>query len=822
MKKTLLFIFIFLIFWINTSFAWPSYTASSWIRECEWQTRNNLSWQKFIPTSNNTNAPKTWTLTCVQNMYFAWQRSSRKNKGIYFSCPNSWYASLIQRSGNKYRIFCKIIDTQPPQASDVSSSLVDNWYHKANKANIDIVVDEAWWSPIVKIEVEFEDVNDETKTITGSSSSWTLSIVHDYSKIDINNRNDVTIKNYRPYSYKITKVCDEAWNCSNDLKTFTYNIYANNIDYTKSSITWTGNFDNQIADWTNKNLNFLLKDTYWNKIIPVHRSWGILERDISIKLNYDNDLYLNQYTISWDSAVLIKWQNDIDYSDALIQTNVDKIDTIYDISNISWDYNIDFKIYTPTYNNYDKATWWFKINTLDIMTSGSWWNTTKNIFLSKDFDFKPLYEAEITWDIKNNWLSIWTQLWQIEITKNWTINTSDKELYLEFGSWNTNKQVPKLNIEEQTNTPLEIWEWHLNKTIFKSNFSDISYDLKTFLTLSWWVLEDIYKTYLSTHISYTLDWKNIVYNTDIIWKNNYWWPIIWSNLIEKWVKVIWKTHSKKQEDVIIDQNKEDIHVFWNIQKSSLKRDIRKKVFNILKSVSPNNWGKNISDLNWNWWNIWIWDNSDWITLQNDKILYFWDLNWDNVELSVSHNMEGKKTIVIVGGNLYIKSNIVNNSNNDILWIIVLKDKNGKWWNIYIHPDITRIDGILYVDKSLMSYYGWAEIDAINNTPILANQLYIYWSIFSENTSWGFKTLICPYYVVWTCGINNAPKYDLNTIRAYRIKLSGWAANWWINYFGDYDGSWTNYNWWPYTYYKYPITIKYNLKIQTTPPPLFNN
>jgi hypothetical protein len=194
-------------------------------------------------------------------------------------------------------------------------------------------------------------------------------------------------------------------------------------------------------------------------------------------------------------------------------------------------------------------------------------------------------------------------------------------------------------------------------------------------------------------------------------------------------------------------------------------------------------------------------------------LYIWDLAWNtNVIMDSSGTtISGKKTIIIKWRNLYIKSNVINNSSSDILWIIVMKNPEWKWWNIYIHPGVTRIDWILYADKSLISY-NWSELDWSTNQYTLRNQLYINGSVFSENTIWWARETppICPYYIdTTTCNSPNiAQKYDLNFLRRY---FTTWATiiNWWISNFIL-----------PSDYFKYPVVIKYNPLIQTSPPPLF--
>ena len=817
MRKILFILLLFPLFWVGLAFSDLSYTWSSGLQECEWNLDDN-SWLKWIPSINNPSVPSTGTIWCTQNGYYSWVWGPWQALGSHYACPWDGYWSNIEYSGNNFRIYCKVLDNTPPSPSDVTSSLSDGWYYMANIANISITGVPGTGSPIVRIDSEFEEASNEGSLFVRSYSGSVSSFVEDYSKVDVDNRNDVTVNNYRPYTHNITLVCDEAWNCVNDIKTFTYNIYANNSDAWVSQISWDTQLvdGSAIADGEVNTLTLSLRDMYGNKIIPVYQSNGTTKvRDVSIQMNYDNDLYLNQYTKSGESWVSIKGPTDGWYNPASIQFGADKTNTLTDKSQISWDYGIDFKVYTPTSSIYNKATWWFLIHTLKSVVSDIVWEVTLSSL--RNLRFSPLYKLDITWDIKTNGLSSGTQSGTITMVQNgWSSNAINKNLYLEFGSWVTNVVSPKLNMEQLVNTPYsQLWEWNGNKSLFESNFITTNYPLVTYLTLSWGLLTDIENSYLSTHIEYNLDSKAVVYNSDIIWKDHYWGSFTGANLIQKWVKVLWKTHSQKQEDILLGQDTDDVHALWNIEKSDLKQEIRKKVFAMLRKVSSSNGTGRISDLDGDGTDTWIWDNLDGVKLQDNRVLYFWDLNGSDISLDVwpTHKMKGSKTIVVVWGNLYIESDIVNDTSSDILWIIVLKDDNGNGWNIYVDPQVTRIDGILYADKSLVSYDGVNELDSNTPNQIIANQLYIYGTLFSENTIWwsAKDPPDCPYYV--TCSdVSVAQKYDLNFLRSYRMRVDGTTANSGMNYFGIYDSS--------YEYYTFPLVIKYNSKVQTAPPPLF--
>jgi hypothetical protein len=166
----------------------------------------------------------------------------------------------------------------------------------------------------------------------------------------------------------------------------------------------------------------------------------------------------------------------------------------------------------------------------------------------------------------------------------------------------------------------------------------------------------------------------------------------------------------------------------------------------------------------------------------------------------------------------------NNKSIDNLWVIALEDENGNWWNIYIDTDVTDIVWTLYADKAIisysMSYDNWDsnpiishEIDWAIWSDILKNQLYVYGTMFTENTIGGSLIPQCPYYIVsWSCDMNEARKYDLNFLRRYFLQSGGTpypSSDPWVK--SSYSPTDVN-----------PMVIEYNPNIQITPPPLFSN
>jgi len=304
MKKIILFIIWFFIFSWNV-FASTSYTSTSWTTSCNdtptsWN--NDNSWHKWIPVTNDSNAVESWSFGCEEHWYWSGSWSWFQNQNNIYNCPDDRYASSIQcydSSNNvktctedwsgwtKYKVYCKLRDDIYPNSWDLSSAPTDDSYLKAiNSKNITIYADENWWSPIVKIKWEFENYNNpgnynsekESDNDNNSSTLDQLETTENISLVD-NNRNS---NNFRDYPYNITEVCDEAGNCSTDVRIFNYNIYANDIDSWKSSISWENDLNSwEIAEAVWQRVLIKLRDTYDNIIVPVYKSdWTTIVKKV--------------------------------------------------------------------------------------------------------------------------------------------------------------------------------------------------------------------------------------------------------------------------------------------------------------------------------------------------------------------------------------------------------------------------------------------------------------------------------------------------------------------------------------------------------------
>lgn len=824
---------------------WPKGVPPTWTMTCMMWDSTPPSWMVLYSTPQNkrTNQDVTVTIICLDS-WWSWCSSSNSTFSKTVSSNESWWTYFIDNAWNIGYVSYSVqnIDKIVPTLNDVINNNLDNLLAN-DEYEYTISIDDALGSPIASVEWTMENKNDEWTTsfidkVSPWSQTWDISDVDSFRTEDSNSARQMT--------FTLTKICDQAWNCWSWSEDYNHNVYANSLHIWTKSIDST-HLDN-ITNWTSiadglaKSFDITLKDVYWNNIIPA--PW--INRTIDFNFDVSNTTYLDQYKKTGDAVFLTIPSEPYTYANRLINNY-----SFDSQPSSTWVYPFSFKVYTPTQNVYDKANWNFTINSITYDINDSTFGNVTNQTVNNSniaFKFKPLYYTTFNWEQRNYGFVEWaTQTWTIVVSKDssWDESwVSLRNLYLEFGSWLTNQISPNFDLQANLQSWTSyIWEGNNNleeSKLFKNLFISDTYNLQTLLTQTWWTVDSLTKQYLSTHISYTLDWKNVVYNSDIIWKDSYWWSPLSINTMQSWLKVIWSTHSQSQNDLTTNQNETDIHILWNITKSSLKRDIRKSAYDIIKNINHDSWSSyTITNLTWSSW----FNNTWWKKLLNDKIIYYnltWDQAWKNVELTWNE-VWWNKTIIIKWWNLYIKSDLSYDSSTDTLWIIVLKDDNNNWWNLYIDPNVKNVVWSIYVDKSIMSYntiYCNPDWEISPNCgwtlEALKNQLYIYWQVFSENTiGWSRSNpLICPYYKYnepsFICDLDTAQKYDLNYLRRYFVYDNnndcGWVSDWLINSCDDPYGWYWNSNYFDRNsiYYLYPIIIEYNPMIQVSPPPLFNN
>lgn len=638
-----------------------------------------------------------------------------------------------------------------------------------------------------------------------------------YVEVDIENLSWRTNANgYTTYDLKITGIRDKAWNESNFTKTFTYNVYADYIDSAKSSIIWV-NFP-QIANWNPNSFTFDLKDKWWNPIIPVKTSSWWIVRDLNFSTYYDNSLYLDQYKKVWvwiTTTWYYNWRaTGINYDDLEIWQDKElskKFSTpILNNGTWVWNYWILFKSYSPTYLWWvsdwrQYANWNFTLKQ-NITVKLSDASSANNLINVVDFQFKPKFYTEITWDLIDNWIVVWAKQESVlELIRNdWTLNWA---IYLEYGFIDDEKVIKHQKHEnfDLTFEKISIWRsissWVKNSIDSLTSFGNIRWDLNTILYQKWRLSTAEQNTYLATFIKDIIGWRVSVYPSFVYWMDRYHWTVESNNTFQKPLKIIWSTHSLYYSEVVEWDSGKNVSTLWNIEKSEMQKNVR-------KNVSENFRNLNFTSAQKNWMSMMNLasfsssSNPGWIIIWDTA--YFLKEDWSNVDISWTY--EWVKNLVIYGWNAYIKSNILaRNNTSDILSIIVL-EKDWKGWDIFIDNRVTKIEAVLYADKSLLTTSDWKIILSAKNGwtyNLLKDQLHIYGTVFSNNTIWGSISLpkpICPYYVKENCDEDKAQEYDLYNFR-----------RWYENILeSDKKTLKSEYAW---KDVKYPLIIEYNPIVQ---------
>ena len=786
----------------------PSFsTWSSWAAVAD----VNVSWSSFSDTYNLVGASDATAYEFRLRVWdIAWNQSA-------------WYNPWITLK----------IDTSSPIVWDIwAASPIPGNQLAINALTTRVDVNDGWGSPIVLVQWYYErnDINNSytpynSNSDLDSGNTSRLRINWNMQNVD----NDGSTNNgQRSYGFRVTYIRDEAWNSIGTQNSNTnighpyqiYTVYADTTNITtKSLISEELSNAANYADWSQKNIIVQLADQYGNKIIPV----ASIGRTVDFHVQADNGLYLNQYEQLGASALFVgNNTNDIAIGNGVSEEAIN-------LSSTSWNYTIPLFVYAPTNNQDAQVPGWADITGLqfDINRTTaivSWDNPQlQNIdsFPSFSVSAQPVYTTNFIGDIETygfiEWVEQNSSINIIEEVAVWWV--SWEQVYLEFGGVNETDLELRWNGGDLSLDEL-VSELQDYSTIFKDNIWFTGNKiLDTFLTAIGPVL-NLEDSFLATIIEYVLDGKTIIYPSDIVNKSSYnnpsyaWW------VTQVWVKIVWNTTSQKNQEIVANQFNDNVRILGRLTKSTYRRDIQQTAYRVIRYLIPKIWWgttiitARLENASWNDTGLMA------ESVIQDSILYFGNMMGANITLDSAANIEWNKTLVVEWWNIYISWNIIDSDSDAILGLIAL-EKDGLWWNIYIAPSVTDIHAVMYMDKSLISYNG-SELDGNNATTAdLANQLYIFGSIFSENTIGGSRkvTAECPFYVNNSlCATQKqAQKYDLNYLRRYfrydhddNPGTDPIPANWWSPAAAQ----------WKVWFEDSPVIIDYNPQVQQTPPPLF--
>jgi hypothetical protein len=246
----------------------------------------------------------------------------------------------------------------------------------------------------------------------------------------------------------------------------------------------------------------------------------------------------------------------------------------------------------------------------------------------------------------------------------------------------------------------------------------------------------------------------------------------WSEFL--WVRVIgWIQWAGKSEFTWQQEN------ISNLYNSEQRTIIRKNAYDYVKNMES-------------------WKIVEWVKYVLGDTTISWNVDYE--------------TLVVVNGNVIIENDV--NLSKKKLWIIVLKDNydintdyNGQW-NVYIKPNVKEINAIIYADWGLISVdNAWKpyKADSSQRTQALNTQLVLNGSVFTRNTIGWAILAWWDYLLPWgvkTQDFDKAMVYDLNYIRRWSSGCEAESAT-------------------GICLIKEPFIIKYDSRIQTSPPKLFS-
>ncbi len=791
---------------------------------------SNDTWTRFDVTSSGNCSDTGWSWCNNGSMQYRIENSpfSCNNWGSWTTWPSYPHTTpnntvkieyicyrVRDFAGNGYAyssVATIKIDKQVPTLADVINNN-DPDYLAVNGQNYEIDINANGWAPIDDVEYTYENTIDESQSSTNYATSVPFDFAWNISNVDGPSNNFRKANGWREYTFRLRSICDQADNCWTWNEPYNHDVFANTTSITAS--TPTNNLSSQIvADGTVKNITVNLVDQYGNGIVPAS---GI-SRTVDINVRGNNQLRRNQYLNNGtDSAIFV------DGTTLALPVSPTALRSLDNRASTDGNYTIPFYIYGPTSNANSLMPWSANITVhYDINGSlGVTWDTPQNELIwwtSTTINALPLFNTVISWSVATQWFLEWTaQDITINVAPANGTSTSSRSLRGEFGDVSGSNNIANTrygfaisgnSIQEWQQTG---WAW---TTQLNSSLSSLN-NASTFMTQDGPVGNQTF-SYLASIVKYSRSGKTIVYPWDIIWKTSYHGAVWGNNSYQEGIKIIWNTSSQWTGELVVDQFDDDVRILGKLTKSTFRRDISENVYEVTRFYTGSTISWNVNTLSSTVSNPWEWNNSSWLKLFWNKVLFYKNPAWWRVDVS-GGIVEGQKTLVVESGDVYINGNIRNDSSSDMLWIIVLDG------NIYIDSTVSDVEAALYTNESILSSIAWNPVTTSTNTASnLENQLYIRGSIFSENTIWGSRAspIKCPYNISATCDRDEAQKYDLNYMRRYYIYDSDSngspdTASW------DQSFANTGTRWSRSDIESFPVIIEYNPIIQQTPPPFFD-
>lgn len=815
-----------------------------------------------VPTTNVASSTVSWSAGCTTHTYYSstdYTIAVTWNNGWITTCA-AWERAIAISpaacTAGACTMTCRRYDDARPVIADVSNPGTN--LLAINSRNFSFTVGTAGGSPIVSTSAFFENYASPPTWFlavqTVANGNWSFN--ENIQSVDWVDRQ---ANGGRPYTLRVSKICDEAQNCTcwaaycatpataaintDSIRDITYTVYANpNITNVSSNTQDSSALAGAIADGVGRSLVHTIQDAYSNDIIPATGITRTVSQNLS---SITNAMYLNQAARNWGSSVYVTPTTGANTALATASPQ-----NLWNQSSTTGAYPLALQVYTPTANSYiagkpvsdPNAQFGFTSN-LVVADPVLGANQTFSQTLSNP-SFGPLYTSAFSGDLRDGGFIEWAlQNNNITLTNNnVSVTPTSTQLQLAFSgtdSWNF-----ALLGDSSTNPTTTITSTRaamvVNPMSPLPNPTTTS-TLTTFLQQQANAVANLSNLFLSTHFAYTLDAHNVVYNSDVIGRSSFYNTATTNSGSQYGMKVIGAVASNVSHSLTSGQFTTSTSLFSGVDRTTIRNTMNKSIALATRNMKFSNVGLTITGasalpgtapLTISWGII----NSD----SNTSIMKLVRTTGTNVITlgnGTDFSILGKRTIVVVWANLYIKSNMYYTGNSSILWVVIQKDANGNGGNLYIDPSITNLVGTYVIDGSVQSYDGTSVL-GVSSISTLKNQLYLYGSFISENTIGGSRmsTPTCPRILtIASCNLSMAQQYDLNYLRRYYLYNNtpfgsglviggGTTCNPSTGVCSGFDGNLTQKfsNTITDDLAKYPFIIEQNPATRSNPPPGFDN
>lgn len=804
--------------WTNKNYSWNIFSNLN-VNWKSWTSCYKSWWKVLCNISKPNWDDRSWTLKSW--FYLVWNRAQILSwmwvESKIYNNFNSTYVHNIESDfwlltdsnwNNRFSPVDYSLNTWVKKLFNCSNTIryFDNTECKDLHKKFENVEITNWsWETIIeKREMPFEP-----KFYVNTDTSCSSSVVNYSNPITPPTiSNDISIEwCFKKWDIYYCKSSTSAFKLNFKITNWWTNNWVNFLNFNINNENNTQNisrksYSNFMWVWNNS-INIILPKLKWNYTIEFSWYWKnwdgqtlsnlVTKKLVIIPNNNFSFSSWNLEKISWTN-VYANNNDEYKYCKLVTDSNLNTL------TSLTRDLKVNVKSWYKTNrvsNTWDEALklndFYFDKNTSKACVEFAWlapyeWDISFDFKLSKHDDF---YESYIN-DYKDLWYKIVSNIkflkpftWKISASRddnNYNYNPEIGTLMkYKFEAVNSTSNISTSNFKfSYSSNPNIILIWnYLEKQDFQiSNliWKESSFEWR--INYTWTDKVSTIKPALKIEnavIEYELDNKIIKYYISELTSPNDNTPVkiefdeakINNSFI--WVKIIWGIKWEWNQEITW----QDVNIS-ELNSYEVRTKIRKNAYDFTKSLTT---GSTINGVHY--------------------------VNWDYTLNNSSPNFE---TLVVKNWNLTIATNI----NKQKFWIIVLSDwynvanwKNNKW-NIFIKPNVTNINWLLYADWWIMSVWSDDKLlstDSFSRTKNLQNQLYIKWSIITRNTIWwAVLTNNWNYVLPWKQTTNDfdlAMIFDLNYLRRWDI----WTT---------LENKW------------YSTVIEYNPWLVLDAPKLFNN